>query len=171
MANMSNPERSEYSDIYDQACWQISVIQLRGRLTPLYRSGHQSCSACCLWRRFGGGPLGNALSKSWRLHERMKLYGTRLNMSPARSCISMIVLQHLIVTLLFCAIDGQGKFIWIFNSYNTKIEECVCPPNISQTVGVRTVKLAHHPRIASTTIALVSKHILLSVLSILFKTI
>ena len=36
--------------------------------------------------------------------------------------------------------------------YNTKIDEFVCPPNISQTVAVRIVKLAHRPRIASTTI-------------------
>ena len=34
----------------------------------------------------------------------------------------------------------------------TKIEEFVCPPNISETVAVRTVKLAHRPHIASTTI-------------------
>ena len=38
------------------------------------------------------------------------MYGTRLKMSPA-SYISLIFLQLLIVTLLFCAIDGRGKFI------------------------------------------------------------
>ena len=31
--------------------------------------------------------------------------------------------------------------------YTTKIEEFVCPPNISETVDVRTMKLAHRPRI------------------------
>ena len=40
--------------------------------------------------------------------------------------------------------------------YNTKIDEFVCPPNISQTVAIRTVKLAHRSRIASTTNKLIS---------------
>ena len=53
----------------------------------------------------------------------------------------------------------------------TKIGTFVCPPNISETVAVRIMKLAHRPRIASTTIKLVSKSILLSFLAILFKTI
>ena len=44
----------------------------------------------------------------------------------------------------------------------TQVEEFVCPPNISETVAVRTVKLAHRPHIASTTIKLISKLILLS---------
>ena len=48
--------------------------------------------------------------------------------------------------------------------YTTKIDGVVCSPNISETVAVRTVKLAHHPRIASTTIKLISKPILLSIL-------
>ena len=48
--------------------------------------------------------------------------------------------------------------------YTTKIDGVVCPPNISETVAVRTVKLAHRPRIASTTIKLISKPILLSIL-------
>ena len=48
--------------------------------------------------------------------------------------------------------------------YTTKIEEFVCPPNISETVAVRTMKLAHHPHIESTTIKLISKPILLSIL-------
>ena len=39
--------------------------------------------------------------------------------------------------------------------YTTKIDGVVCPPNISETVAVRTVKLAHRPRIASTTITLI----------------
>ena len=47
--------------------------------------------------------------------------------------------------------------------YTTKIEEFVCPPNISETVVVRRIKLAHRPRIASTTIQLISKPILLSI--------
>ena len=55
--------------------------------------------------------------------------------------------------------------------YNTKIDEFVCPPNISETVAVRIMKLAHRPSIVSTTIKLISKPILLSILSILLKTI
>ena len=48
--------------------------------------------------------------------------------------------------------------------YTTKIEKVVCPPNISETVDVRTMKLAHPPRIASITIKLISKPILLPIL-------
>ena len=48
--------------------------------------------------------------------------------------------------------------------YTTKIDGVVCPPNISETVAVRTAKLAHRPRIASTTIKLISKPIFLSIL-------
>ena len=55
--------------------------------------------------------------------------------------------------------------------YATKIDTFVCPPDISQTVAVRIMKLAHRPRIASTTNKLISEPILLSVLSMLFKTI
>ena len=51
--------------------------------------------------------------------------------------------------------------------YTTKIDEFVCPPNISETVAIRIKKLAHRPRIASPTIKLISKPILLSILSIL----
>ena len=46
----------------------------------------------------------------------------------------------------------------------TKIDGVVCPPNISETVAVTTVKLAHRPRIASTTIKFISKPILLAIL-------
>ena len=51
----------------------------------------------------------------------------------------------------------------------TKIYGVVCPPNISETVAGRLMKLAHRQRIASTTIKLISKNVLLSILSILFK--
>ena len=53
--------------------------------------------------------------------------------------------------------------------YTTKIDGVVCPPNISETVAGRLMKLAHRQRIASTTIKLISKKFLLSILSILFK--
>ena len=46
----------------------------------------------------------------------------------------------------------------------TKIDGVVCPPNISETVAGRLMKLAHRPSIASTTIKLISKPILLSIL-------
>ena len=39
----------------------------------------------------------------------------------------------------------------------TKIYGVVCPPNISETVAGRLIKLAHRQRIASTTIELISK--------------
>ena len=41
--------------------------------------------------------------------------------------------------------------------YTTKIHGVVCPPNISETVAGRLMKLAHRQRIASTTIKLISK--------------
>ena len=43
--------------------------------------------------------------------------------------------------------------------YTTKIDGVVCPPNISETVAGRLVKLAHRQRIASTTIRLIKKKI------------
>ena len=55
--------------------------------------------------------------------------------------------------------------------YTTKIDVVVCPPNISETVAGRLMKLAHRPRIASTMIKLISKPILLPILQILLKTI
>ena len=55
--------------------------------------------------------------------------------------------------------------------YTTKIDGVVCPPNISETVAGRLMKLAHRPRIASTIIKLISKPILLPILLILVKTI
>ena len=55
--------------------------------------------------------------------------------------------------------------------YTTKIDVVVCSPNISETVAGRLMKLAHHQRIASTTIKLISKFFLLSILSILVNTI
>ena len=60
----------------------------------------------------------------------------------------------------------EGQVSERINLYyiTTKIEEVVCPPNISETVAVRTMKLAHRPRIASTTIKLISKPIFLSIL-------
>ena len=60
-------------------------------------------------------------------------------------------------------IDGDISIL------HTKIDTFVCPPHISETVAVRIMKLAHRPRIDSTTITLISKS--MSFLSILFKTI
>ena len=62
------------------------------------------------------------------------------------------------------AIFGNYRPISILPAiYTTKIDGVVCPPNISETVAVRTVKLAHRPRIASTTTKFISKPILLSI--------
>ena len=47
--------------------------------------------------------------------------------------------------------------------YTSKIDGVVCPPNISETVAGRIMKLAHLPRIASTMIKLISKPILLPI--------
>ena len=55
--------------------------------------------------------------------------------------------------------------------YTTKIDGVVCPPNISETVAGRLMKLAHRQCIASTTIKFISTNVLLSILSILVKTI
>ena len=52
-----------------------------------------------------------------------------------------------------------------------KIDGVVCPPNISETVAGRLMKLAHRQCFASTTIKLISTIFLLSILSILVKTI
>ena len=43
--------------------------------------------------------------------------------------------------------------------YTTKIDGVASPPNISETVAGRLMKLAHRQRIASTTIKLISKQI------------
>ena len=51
----------------------------------------------------------------------------------------------------------------IVEIYTTKIEEFVCPPNIFETVAVRTMKLAHRPRIAPITIKRISKQIFLPI--------
>ena len=64
-----------------------------------------------------------------------------------------------------CQVDVQ------ISIYTTKIDGVVCPPNISETVAGRLMKLAHRPRIASTMIKLISKPILLPILLILVKTI
>ena len=59
----------------------------------------------------------------------------------------------------------------LYDIYTTKIDEFVCPPSISETVAVWIMTLAHRPRIASTTIKLISKPMLLSIFSILLKII
>ena len=51
------------------------------------------------------------------------------------------------------------------NIYTTKIGTFVCPPHISETIAVRIMKLAHRPRVASTTKKLISKQMFLSILS------
>ena len=60
-------------------------------------------------------------------------------------------------------------YFTFYDIYNTKIDEFVGPPNISQTVAVSIMKFAHRPRVTSTTNKLISKPILLSILLILLK--
>ena len=74
--------------------------------------------------------------------------------------------------MCICLFQFNAFFpVVLFINYTAKIDTFVCPPDISQNVAFRIMKLAHRPRIASTTNKLISKPILLSVLSILFKTI
>ena len=56
-------------------------------------------------------------------------------------------------------VNATGTFSNLFRHfdevahiYTTKIDGVVCPPNISETVAGRLMKLAHRQRIASTTI-------------------
>ena len=59
--------------------------------------------------------------------------------------------------LIHGLINIELRFCWPI--YTTKIDGVVCPPNISETVAGRLMKLAHRQRIASTTIRLISKKI------------
>ena len=72
-----------------------------------------------------------------------------------------------IITLLKFQESSSSKS----DIYTTKIDWVVCPPNISETIAGRLMKLAHRLRIASTMIKLISKPILLPILLILVKTI
>ena len=54
----------------------------------------------------------------------------------------------------------QPLQLW-WGNVTTTIYEFFCPPDISETIAVRIMKLAHCPRIASATIKLISKPILL----------
>ena len=72
-----------------------------------------------------------------------------------------------ICTLYLCYVSEINIYLSI---YTTKIDGVVCPPNISETVAGRLMKLAHRQRIASTTIKLISTKVLLSILSILVNT-
>ena len=75
-------------------------------------------------------------------------------------------LECVVCAVLVCQVNKHFPVI-----YTTKIDWVVCPPNISETVAGRHMKLAHRQRIASTTIKLSSKKVLLSILAILVKTI
>ena len=65
--------------------------------------------------------------------------------------------QHYILTTPVYAISRsiltltRYLSILFLNIYTTKIGTFVCPPHISETVADRIMKLAHRPRIASTT--------------------
>ena len=53
-----------------------------------------------------------------------------------------------------CTIRSSNTSLYI---YTTKIGTFVCPPHTSETVAVTIMKLAHRPRIASTTKTVISK--------------
>ena len=78
---------------------------------------------------------------------------------------------------MFCSLVGfpcsfrKGTAAQLKSILLLKIDGVVCPPNISETVAGRLMKLAHRHRIASTTIKLISKQIYCPFLSILVKTI
>ena len=74
--------------------------------------------------------------------------------------LGLLLFRSLPLSYSTATTAGQNDY---FDIYTTKIDGVVCPPNISETVAVRTVKLAHRPRIASTTIKFISKPILLSI--------
>ena len=87
--------------------------------------------------------------------------------------------DYLIRLHRYCSMSQQGMTlvsaqhdishkIWNFYRPTTKIGTFVCPSHISETVAVRLLKPAHRSRIASTTKEIISKQILLSMLSILF---
>ena len=79
-----------------------------------------------------------------------------------------VVFIQLLIKGTVVSVYGQFNDLSI---YTTKPDGVVCPPNISETVAGRLMKLAHRQCIASTTIKLISTHFLLSILSILVKTI
>ena len=87
---------------------------------------------------------------------------TRCSHSHDKVYANIIQLKKLKVIIFF--------LVW-FLIYTTKIDGVVCPPNISETVAGRLMKLAHRQCITSTTIKLISTNFLLSILSILVKTI
>ena len=88
---------------------------------------------------------------------------TRLNILLRTFSTFSIKVSVLLCTNLYCS--------RLWHIYATKIDGVVCPPNISETVAGRLMKLAHLPRIASTMIKLISKPILLPILLIFVKTI
>ena len=79
-----------------------------------------------------------------------------------------ITFLSLLITL-YCL--WKINILYYILYYTTKIGEFVCPPNISETIAARIMKLAHRPRIASTMIKLIFKPTLPSILSISLKTI
>ena len=97
-------------------------------------------------------------------------------MCIAGCCLNVSFKDHSVAEVLVALMDfywQKNPLACVYgpNIYTTKIYGVVCPPNISETVAGRLMKLAHRPRIASTMINLISKPILLPILLILVKTI
>ena len=84
------------------------------------------------------------------------------NVADAPVCIRMCP-DHVIIIVV--------QYHYTLPIYTTKIYGVVCPPNISETVAGKLMKLAHRPRIASAMMKLISKPMFLPILLILVKTI
>ena len=83
-----------------------------------------------------------------------------------RACAyACIIAKRAISNILISEFTSRFRHV----IYSTQICTFVCPPHISETVADKIMKLAHRPRIASITNKLISKQILLSILSIVLK--
>ena len=106
---------------------------------------------------------------------------TSLDNSGVRSILWSLDQHKLLRTFSRCSIEVKLHLFQsyctnlycshLWHIYTTKIYGVVGPPNISESVAGRLIKLAHRPRIASTMIKLISKPICLPILLILVKTI
>ena len=92
---------------------------------------------------------------------KISLFDTQTSVSQAYSKA-----PHVAFNIRVHNVRVLDSKVVLFTIYTTKIDGVVCPPNISETVAGRLMKLAHRQRIASTTIKL---NFLLSILSLLVK--
>ena len=115
------------------------------------------------------------MDSSWNDNQAIKCHSHPPNITYISLCydeiISVVLLNENEMSPIFIKyyLEVYADYS-ISTIYTTKIDGVVCPPNISETVAGRLMKLAHRQRIASTTITHLKKN-LLSILSILVKTI